>query len=829
MDLLAAKTAEETPKINPNPPDDSDLLAAPPELKPLSREPINLKMTNDSRTVFETIAKLAGLSVIFDPDFTSRRISVDLPNITLEEALDAVSFESKAFWQPMTSNVILIAPDNPQKRRDIEDEEVKTFYLSNTLTPQDLTEVVSSLRQLLDLRRISQMNSQNAIVVRDTPDKIKLAAKIIDDIDKARPEVLIHVQVLTASINRLRDLGLLPGQSITLAFNPTCANQPSSSTSSCGSTTTSSTTPAQLALNNIKNLSTADYSLTLPGATANAILTDNQTRIIQDPELRMSDGQKTTLKVGERVPIATGSFQAGVGVGAAGGAGVVNPLVNTQFTYIDVGVNIEVTPHVHPDGDVSIHGSVTVSEIDGTSSIGGINQPIIGQRNIENDVRLKNGESSMLAGLIQRTDTKNINGIPGLAQLPMLRYLFSDNSTSVAESEVLIIMTPHVIRFPSISAENLRTLAAGTDSNARVYPDSEFTQAPAGTERGLALAFDFASDAAARSSGSESASVRAIGRHAAGGPAHDFGAGRFERQRPVFDPAADSFRPGGCAGGGSSRWRIPLGRQAGDRDRAADRPAARPGDRIGHTPAEYAGRERVGHAARARGQGGGAGQNRTPNPSGECAQFASANHTDGFRRGDHRGAVERTKMAKIHRRAKHSWMAQQHANDAGMTLLELIISCSILVILATVALPLERVRVISAKEEVLHYDLREMRDAIDRYHDDAEKGKFQVQAGTENYPPDLETLKDGVQMSAQGTGILGGALGGTATSDQSGTSQRVRYLREIPVDPMTGNTDWGLRSVQDDADSTSWGGQDVFDVYSKSQGTALDGTKYSDW
>ncbi len=481
MDLLAAKTAEETPKINPNPPDDSDLLAAPPELKPLSREPINLKMTNDSRTVFETIAKLAGLSVIFDPDFTSRRISVDLPNITLEEALDAVSFESKAFWQPMTSNVILIAPDNPQKRRDIEDEEVKTFYLSNTLTPQDLTEVVSSLRQLLDLRRISQMNSQNAIVVRDTPDKIKLAAKIIDDIDKARPEVLIHVQVLTASINRLRDLGLLPGQSITLAFNPTCANQPSSSTSSCGSTTTSSTTPAQLALNNIKNLSTADYSLTLPGATANAILTDNQTRIIQDPELRMSDGQKTTLKVGERVPIATGSFQAGVGVGAAGGAGVVNPLVNTQFTYIDVGVNIEVTPHVHPDGDVSIHGSVTVSEIDGTSSIGGINQPIIGQRNIENDVRLKNGESSMLAGLIQRTDTKNINGIPGLAQLPMLRYLFSDNSTSVAESEVLIIMTPHVIRFPSISAENLRTLAAGTDSNARVYPDSEFTQAPAGT------------------------------------------------------------------------------------------------------------------------------------------------------------------------------------------------------------------------------------------------------------------------------------------------------------------------------------------------------------
>jgi general secretion pathway protein G len=203
-------------------------------------------------------------------------------------------------------------------------------------------------------------------------------------------------------------------------------------------------------------------------------------------------------------------------------------------------------------------------------------------------------------------------------------------------------------------------------------------------------------------------------------------------------------------------------------------------------------------------------------------------------------------MANIHCRAKDSrmawrtgvrtwdgtWPRRGRPTDAGMTVLELLISCSILVILATVALPLERVRVISAKEEMLRYDLREMRDAIDRYHDDAEKGKFQVQAGTENYPPDLETLKDGVQMSAQGTGIFGattGTTGTSGTSDQSGTSQRIRYLREIPVDPMTGNTDWGLRSVQDDADSTSWGGQDVFDVYSKSQGTALDGTKYSDW
>jgi general secretion pathway protein D len=480
-DLLAAKAAAQSPKtINPNPVDDTDLLAAPPELKPISSEPINLKMTNDARVVFETIAKLAGLSVIFDPDFTSRRISADLPNITLEEALDTVALESKAFWKPLTSSVIFVAPDNPQKRRDVEDEEVRTFYLSNTLTPQDLTEVVTGLRQLLDLRRIQQVNSQNAIVVRDTPDKLALASKIIRDIDKAKPEVLIHVQVLTASLNYLRDLGVLPGQSIALTFNPTCTNQPansgctSSSSSTTGTTGTSTTTTTPtIALNNLRNLSTADYSLTLPGATANAILTDNRTKIIQDPEVRVSDGEKATLKVGERVPVATGSFQAGVGVGVGGGAGVVNPLVNTQFTYIDVGVKIDVQPRVHPDGDVSMKVSVEVSEIDGTSNIGGISQPIIGQRTVEHDIRLKDGEVSVLGGLIERTDTKNINGIPGLGQLPLIRYLFSDNSTSIAENEVLIVMTPHILRFPSISAENLRTLAAGTDTNARVYRDDD--------------------------------------------------------------------------------------------------------------------------------------------------------------------------------------------------------------------------------------------------------------------------------------------------------------------------------------------------------------------
>ncbi len=481
IELLTAKSATAVPRaVDPNAASDADLLSGPPSLKPISAEPINLKMTNDARVVFETIAKLAGLNVIFDPDFTSRRVTADLPNVTLEQALDDIALESKAFWKPLSGSVIFVAPDTPQKRKDVEDEVVRTFYLSNTLTPQDLTEVVTGLRQLLDLRRVQQVNAQNAIVIRDTPDKLALAAKIIRDIDKAKPEVLIHVQVVTASVDRLRDLGILPGQSVSVTFSPRTGVQPPSSGG--GSSTPINAT--QITLDNLRNLSGADYSATLPGATANAILTDNKTRIIQDPEVRVSDGEKATLKIGDRVPVATGSFQAGVGVGVGTGAGVVNPLVNTQFQYIDVGVNIDVTPRVHPDGDVSMKLSIEVSQITGTSNIGGINQPVISQRKIEHDIRLKDGEVSVLGGLIERTDTKNINGIPGLAQLPLFRYLFSDNSNEIKEDEVLIVLTPHILRFPSIDADNLETIAAGTDSNPHVSrqgdagPSSSAAQPP---------------------------------------------------------------------------------------------------------------------------------------------------------------------------------------------------------------------------------------------------------------------------------------------------------------------------------------------------------------
>lgn len=487
MNMLAEKRAASQPEQTPPP--KNQLLSGPPQLQPQIQEIGGLKMTNNSNVVFETVAKLAGLSVIFDPQFQSKRIYIELPRVSVDQALDAVARASGAFWTPLTSGVIFVAQDNPQNRRMYQDEVVKVFYLHNTLQPQDLTEITGGLRQMLNITHIVQMNSENAIVVRATPDEVAAAAKIIDSIDRARPEVLIHVQVLTANRDRLRTLGILPGQSVAVTFTPRPALQPSSSSSSSsgsgtgtgtGSTGSSTT---QVTLNNLHSLSSGDWSATLPGATAQAILTDNQTRIIQDPQVRITDGERAKLTIGESIPIATGSFQAGVGLAATG----VNPLVNTQFQYKDIGVSIDVQPRVHADNEVSMKILVEISSLAGSTNIGGINQPIFADNKIdEGEIRLKEGQASILGGLITQNQTINVNGIPGVGQIPLMKYLFSQNTNETQDQEVLIILTPEIVRFSPFTAEDLRSLDTGSDLNVHVYREAEQALAePEGKPQGV--------------------------------------------------------------------------------------------------------------------------------------------------------------------------------------------------------------------------------------------------------------------------------------------------------------------------------------------------------
>src|SRR5215469_6512719 len=443
------------------------LASLPPEIKPLTRAPISMKMSNDSKIVFDTIGKYAGLTMIYDPDFPARKINFEVNNVTLEQALEIASLESKAAFKPVTENTLFVYPDQPQKRRENEEEVVKTFYLSNVSQPQDITEIMTGLRQLFDLKRIQQVNAQNAIIIRDTPDRLMLVQKMLDDIDKEKPEVVVQVEVLQVSKDRLRELGIQPGSQATVAVT--------GSTTSSSSSGSSGSTPATnpMTFDTFRHLNPNSFSVTLPSLTANLVEHDSDTKIIQNPEIRSVDGQTAKLKIGQKIPIATGSFQAGVGVGATGGAGFVNPLVNTQFTYLDVGVNVDMTPRVHPNREVSLKLRIEISSQLTSVQIGGITQPVIAQKTIEHDIRLKEGETNILAGLIESTDTKTISGWPGLARIPVLGRFFSDNKVDHQEDETLIVLTPRIVRIPDWTKANLRPLLSGTESVVQTKRESE--------------------------------------------------------------------------------------------------------------------------------------------------------------------------------------------------------------------------------------------------------------------------------------------------------------------------------------------------------------------
>ncbi len=475
LEMLAAKNAAAAAAAAPpQPAEQPKLMEKPPELAPLSNAPINLKLNRDARIVFEAIGKLAGVTVIFDPDFPIRAVTVELNNVTLQQALDTVCLQTKSFWKAVTTNIIMVIPDNTQKRKDYEEQIVRTFYVSNALQDRDLNEIVTGLRQVLELTRIQQVTSLNAIMIRDTPDKIALAEKVIRDMDKAKPEVDIRVAVLQVRRDRLRTLGIQPDTSVRLTPSP------GGVTTSTSGTSTPTTTSNAVTLRDLAHLTSNDYSLSLPGATATALYTDSTTKVIQDPELRLLDGQPGILRIGDRVPIATGSFSAGLTGGLVGGAagGAINPLVQTQFQYLDVGVNLNITPHIHLDGEISLKLMVEVSSVTGHVNIGGIDQPTIGQRHIEGDVRLREGESNILGGLIDRTESKSMSGWPVLSKLPFFRYFFSSETAETQENEVLIVMTPRLVRAPAITAENLRSIASGTGSNFQVRREGE-AQAPA--------------------------------------------------------------------------------------------------------------------------------------------------------------------------------------------------------------------------------------------------------------------------------------------------------------------------------------------------------------
>lgn len=395
-----------------------------------AKGPVTLHMVEDSRILYQTVGKLLGLNILFDPAYSSKRIQVDLNDVTPWEALRIVAEVSNTFWKPVTHNTIFVAEDTRAKRTQYAQEAVQVFYLKNVSQANDFTEVQQVLRNLFQTARINGVAGNNAIVVRGTPDELQLAKMLIAGLDEARPEVLVDISVMEVSHDKLREIGLSPPTSLTV-------NSGSSQT-----------------LEQIGH--TSAYSIAIGQAAVDFLLTDSDTRILQNPRLRALDGQKADLKIGERIPVATGSYTVPTSTTAAAS--------ETQFTYLDVGVNIEMTPAIHADRDVTLKLAVELSSQTSSVTIEGVTEPVISQEKADQVVRLKNGESTILAGLLQRQTSQSASGWPGFGEIPLMKYFFTTQQHELKTDELVFLITPHIVRAPRFDPEVDREIDTGTET-----------------------------------------------------------------------------------------------------------------------------------------------------------------------------------------------------------------------------------------------------------------------------------------------------------------------------------------------------------------------------
>ncbi len=410
-------------------------VEGPVDLEPFSDTPLTLRMTTTADNVYKTIGKLAGINVLFDLDYKPQRINIELDDVPLREALRMVAMQSKTFWRPISTKAIFVAAEG--RRKDFEDNVMTTFYLRNASTASELQEVVGTLKGILDISRIQVNPTHSAITLRGTPDQLVLAQKLVSDLDKPKAEVVIDIAVLEISRDRLRTLGTTVPTKFDIA------------------------PPSSLTVRSISHLASKDFALGIPGASVTALMSDSNTKVLQNPEIRVLDQQKATLKIGDRVPIATGSFSSGGGVSGGG----ISPLVNTQFQYLDVGVNIDITPQIHSNREVTLKLVLEVSSVTGEVNIGGITQPQIGQRRIELEMRLEDGEINLVGGILTDSETQSISGYPWLAKIPLLKYLFGQENKDRRQSEVVFAITPHIVRAEEITDENLRLVDIGTGTS----------------------------------------------------------------------------------------------------------------------------------------------------------------------------------------------------------------------------------------------------------------------------------------------------------------------------------------------------------------------------
>jgi general secretion pathway protein D len=465
-------------------------LEGPPQLRPMTAVISHLSINNQpSRVLYESVGKLAGINVLFDPQgidtLTNKNFNVDLNNVTLEEALDYIALETHTFWKPISHNAIFVTQETEPKRTEYQDEVVKVFYIQNASTTNEVNELFNGVRQGAKLSNgIFAVPSQNAIVIRGTPDTIAITEKLIHDLDRPKAEILLDVIVMEVNKTFTTNIGAsLLGQggfSSNVNFTPRSSIATSSSSSSSSSTGSSSTgttgtgsttgtttstgttTTGAVTLNNLRHLSSADYSAVLPSTLVQALMSDTRNHVMQRPQLRATDGGKASLKIGQKIPYVSGSLNSAVATPGA------IPYATTQFQQVDVGTNIDLQPRVNGTDEISMHVKVEISNVLNTETIAGIQEPIIGQQVDEADIRMKDGEVSILGGLSDKEIASTLSGFPGFANIPLLGYIFGNKQKTNTDDEILLAVIPHIIRAPDMSHVGDEGVFVGTERVTRV-------------------------------------------------------------------------------------------------------------------------------------------------------------------------------------------------------------------------------------------------------------------------------------------------------------------------------------------------------------------------
>ncbi|RMH15566.1 MAG: hypothetical protein D6696_20450 [Acidobacteria bacterium] len=413
--------------------------AQPPVLDPRSKEPIDLIFPEPQsvQQIYRALGKAFGINVLFDPKLKDQKIPIQLNDVTAQDALEIVMRTVGHFYKVLDEHSIIIADDTPQNRRNYEDQVIQTFFLSNA----EVKDVMTIIRSLISAKHVAANEQLNAIVLRDTADKVKVAEQIILSNDKARAEVVVDVELLQINTNKLRELGL----SLT-------SNQFGVSLDLGGD-------DVPLRLSDVEFLNANNWVLTVPSFLYDFLKTSTDAQLLAQPKVRISEGEKAVLRIGDRVPIPTTTFNTSNVAGT-------NIVPITSFQYQNVGITIEIEPRVHHNNQVSMNLRVEVSNISGqVEAAAGQTQPIIGERAIESNIRLQDGETNFLAGLIRTDEINSSNGIPGLSDIPLLGRLFSSNRRENQRTDIVLTLTPHIIRRADITEQDLLPIWVGTEQN----------------------------------------------------------------------------------------------------------------------------------------------------------------------------------------------------------------------------------------------------------------------------------------------------------------------------------------------------------------------------